>query len=154
MKKVITSCLTLILVSIPLWAQITVSKSLEVTEEMLSAEAVYLRMEDVDTFCDVRVNGNLVGSTSNRFRRWEWDVKPFLHEGENVLEGTFHDAETISEQLNDALDHVVRMNSAGLVPHLNLIRKPIYQGAWDWVLRREASPTSSSAAEGPSRSCG
>ena len=132
MKKVITSCLTLILVSIPLWAQITVSKSLEVTEEMLSAEAVFLRMEDVDTFCDVRVNGNLVGSTSNRFRRWEWDVKPFLRVGENVLEGTFHDAETISEQLNDALDHVVRMNSAGLVPHLNLIRKPIYQGAWDW----------------------
>ena len=111
---------------------IVITKSLEVSESMLSAEAVYLRMEDVDTFCDVSINGHFVGSTSNRFRRWEWDVKPFLHAGENVLEGTFHDAETISEQLNDALDHVVRMNSAGMVPHLNLIRKPIYQGAWDW----------------------
>ena len=111
---------------------IVITQPLEVPESMLSAEAVYLRLEDVDTFCDVRVNGNFVGSTSNRFRRWEWDVKPCLHAGENVLEGTFHDAEAISEQLNDALDHVVRMNSAGLVPHINLIRKPLYQGGWDW----------------------
>ena len=111
---------------------IVITQPLEVSESMLSAEAVYLRLEDVDTFCDVRVNGNFVGSTSNRFRRWEWDVKPFLHAGENVLEGTFHDAEAISEQLYDALEHPVRMGGIGFVPHLNLIRKPIYQGGWDW----------------------
>ncbi|MBR6002960.1 MAG: DUF4982 domain-containing protein, partial [Bacteroidales bacterium] len=111
---------------------IVITQPLEVSEAMLSAEAVYLRLEDVDTFCDVRVNGNFVGSTSNRFRRWEWDVKPFLHAGENVLEGTFHDAETISEQMYDALEHPVRMGGVGFVPHLNLIRKPIYQGGWDW----------------------
>ena len=55
---------------------IVVTKTLEATEEMLSAKAVYLQAEDVDTFCDIRLNGHYVGATTNRFRRWKWDVKP------------------------------------------------------------------------------
>ena len=107
-------------------------KTLEVSGEMLRAKAVYLRAEDVDTFCDIRINGHFVGLTDNRFRRWEWDVKPFLHEGENTLEGIFQDAEAVSEQRNAALAYPVPMSGVGFVPHLNLIRKPIYQGGWDW----------------------
>ena len=113
-------------------AQIVVSRSLEVTGEMMNAEAVYLRAEDVDTFCDISVNGHYVGSTSNYFRRWEWDVKPFLHLGENVLQGVFQDAEAVSEKLNAELAYPVPMSGVGFVPHLNLIRKPQYHGGWDW----------------------
>ncbi len=111
---------------------VVITKTLKATEAMLSAEAVYLRAEDVDTFCDISVNGHYVGSTSNYFRRWEWDVKPFLHEGENVLTGVFQDAEAVCEKLNDGLDYPIPMSGIGFVPHLNLIRKPIYQGGWDW----------------------
>ena len=117
------------------WAQeenTVVTKTLEVSGETLRAEAVYLRAEDVDTFCEVSINGHYVGATSNRFRRWEWDVKPFLNEGENVLTGVFQDAEAISEKLNDELEYPIPMSGIGFVPHLNLIRKPIYQGGWDW----------------------
>ena len=98
----------------------------------MNAEAVYLRAEDVDTFCDISVNGHYVGSTSNYFRRWEWDVKPFLHLGENVLQGVFQDAEAVSEKLNAELAYPIPMSGVGFVPHLNLVRKPIYQGGWDW----------------------
>ena len=133
MKRLASFILALGLWALPAAAQETVvSQSLQVTRPMLEAKAVYLRAEDVDTFCDIRINGHFVGATTNRFRRWEWDVKPFLHEGENVLEGTFHDAEAISEQLNEALDYPIPMSGVGFVPHLNLIRKPIYQGGWDW----------------------
>jgi len=111
---------------------VVITKTLKATDSMLSAEAVYLRAEDVDTFCDVSINGGFVGSTSNRFRRWEWDVKPLLHEGDNVLTGVFHDAEAVSKQLDDALAYPVPMSGIGFVPHLNLIRKPQYQGGWDW----------------------
>ena len=111
---------------------ITIDKTLLVSPEMMEAEAVYLRAEDVDTFCDVSINGQFVGATSNRFRRWEWDVKPFLHVGENVLTGVFQDAEAVSEKLNAELEYPVPMSGVGFVPHLNLIRKPIYQGGWDW----------------------
>ncbi|MBP5636564.1 MAG: glycoside hydrolase family 2 protein, partial [Bacteroidales bacterium] len=99
---------------------------------MLSAEAVYLRAEDVDTFCDISINGHYIGSTSNYFRRWEWDVKEYLHVGENVLQGVFHDAEAVSEKLNAELAYPVPMSGVGFVPHLNLIRKPQYHGGWDW----------------------
>ena len=51
----------------------TVIRTLQVSADDLSSEAVYLRLEDVDTFCDVSVNGHYVGSTANRFRRYEWD---------------------------------------------------------------------------------
>ena len=111
---------------------IVIEKTLTVTGPMLSAEAVYLRAEDVDTFCDISVNGHYVGSATNFFRRWEWDVKPFLHPGENVLQGVFHDAEAVSEKLNAELAYPVPMSGVGLVPHLNLIRKPQYHGGWDW----------------------
>ena len=107
-------------------------RSLEVSGEMLRAKAVYLRAEDVDTFCDIRINGHYVGSTGNYFRRWEWDVKPFLREGANELQGIFHDAEAVSEERNAALAYPVPMSGVGFVPHLNLIRKPQFQGGWDW----------------------
>ncbi len=132
MKKALAVCLLMLVVAAVASAQISVSRSLEVTGEMMEAKAVYLRAEDVDTFCDVSINGHFVGATSNRFRRWEWDVKPFLKEGENVLTGVFQDAEAISEKLNDELAYPIPMSGIGFVPHLNLIRKPIYQGGWDW----------------------
>ena len=118
-----------------IWAEggdVVIEKTLTVTDAMLSAEAVYLRAEDVDTFCDISVNGHYVGSTSNYFRRWEWDVKEYLHVGENVLQGVFHDAEAVSEKVNAELAYPVPMSGVGFVPHLNLIRKPQYHGGWDW----------------------
>jgi beta-galactosidase len=133
MKRLSSIILALSLLVLPAAAQdISLGKTLQVSPEMLEAKAVYLRAEDVDTFCDIRLNGQYVGSTSNRFRRWEWDVKPFLHAGDNALEGVFHDAVAISEKKNAELDHPVPMSGVGFVPHLNLIRKSIYQGGWDW----------------------
>ena len=133
MKRFASIIAALGLSALPGAAQDTViSRTLQVSPEMLQAKAVYLRAEDVDTFCDISVNGSFVGSTGNRFRRWEWDVKEYLHPGDNVLEGVFHDAEAVSEYLNAELDYPVPMSGVGFVPHLNLIRKPIYQGGWDW----------------------
>lgn len=136
MKRLLLSLL-LLAFSLPfLSAQgptdIVITKSIHVSEDMMKAKAVYLRAEDVDTFCDISINGHFVGSTGNRFRRWEWNVKGLIRPGDNVLVGTFHNAEIISEKLNETLDHPVPMSSIGFVPHLNLIRKPIYQGGWDW----------------------
>ncbi|MBO4435150.1 MAG: DUF4982 domain-containing protein, partial [Bacteroidales bacterium] len=132
MKKALAICLSVLVGAGVASAQISVSRSLEVTGEMMEAKAVFLRAEDVDTFCDLSINGHFVGATSNRFRRWEWDVKPYLHEGGNVLTGVFQDAEALSEKLNAELEYPVPMSGIGFVPHLNLIRKPIYQGGWDW----------------------
>ncbi len=108
------------------------SRSFMVSEEMMACEAVYLRLEDVDTFCDISVNGHKVGSTTNRFRRWEWDVKPYLKAGENVIEGLFYSAENESRRLSAAYGYEMPMSEVGLVPTINVIRKPACHGGWDW----------------------
>ena len=134
MKRLLYTAFVLFLCPLFAWAEggdVVITRTLNATEEMLSAKAVYLRAEDVDTFCDIRLNGHYVGATTNFFRRWEWDVKPYLV-GENVLEGTFHDAEAVSEKKNAQLAYPVPMSGVGFVPHLNLIRKPGYHGGWDW----------------------
>ncbi|MCR5547592.1 MAG: hypothetical protein K6F25_02425 [Bacteroidales bacterium] len=109
-----------------------ISRTFALDAAFLQHEAVWLRLEDVDTFCDVRINGHEVGSTSNRFRRWEWDVKPYLKAGENIIEGRFKSAEKISEAFAEAYGYPMPMSEVGLVPSINTIRKPACHGGWDW----------------------
>ena len=103
--------------------------------DFLSRRSIKLRAEDVDTFCDVSINGHKLEPCTNRFRRWEWEVKPFLKEGENVIEGYFHSAEIESEKRAAALQRPIPLiRDIGKVPHINLIRKPACHGGWDWGL--------------------
>ena len=69
-----------------------------VPASMLKAKSVVLRLEDVDTFCTIELNGEEVGKTDNRFRRWEFDVKKFLKPGDNRIVGLFKSAENESNE--------------------------------------------------------
>ena len=103
--------------------------------DFLSHLSIVLRAEDVDTFCDVSINGHKLKPCTNRFRRWEWEVKSYLKEGENLIEGYFHSAEVESERRAVALDRPIPLiENIGKVPHINLIRKPACHGGWDWGL--------------------
>ena len=109
-----------------------ISRTFVLSAEDLAHKAVYLRAEDVDTFCDISINGHKIGSTSNRFRRWEWDVKPYLKAGENTIEGYFRSAEKASEACAAGYGYPMPMSEVGLVPDINTIRKPACHGGWDW----------------------
>lgn len=111
------------------WA---ISRTFTVDETFLRHAAIYLRAEDVDTFCDISINGHKVGSTTNRFRRWEWDVKPYLKAGENVIEGYFRSAEKECERVAAGYGYPMPMSEVGLVPDINTVRKPACHGGWDW----------------------
>lgn len=103
--------------------------------DFLSHLSIVLRAEDVDTFCDISINGHKLEPCTNRFRRWEWEVKPYLKEGENLIEGYFHSAEVESERRAVAQDRPIPLiENIGKVPHINLIRKPACHGGWDWGL--------------------
>ena len=108
------------------------SRTFVVDAAFLAHAAIYLRAEDVDTFCDISINGHKVGSTTNRFRRWEWDVKPYLKAGENVIEGWCHSAWNECEKVAAGYDYPMPMSEVGLVPDINTIRKPTCHGGWDW----------------------
>lgn len=102
------------------------------SDALLAKRSVCLRLEHVDTFCEIRINGTKVGETGNRFRRYDFEVKPFLRRGQNTITALFRSAEKITEERGAALPFPIPMVDNGRVPHINLIRKPACHGGWDW----------------------
>ena len=107
-------------------------RSFDVSASLLSKRSVCLRLEHVDTFCEISINGRKVGETGNRFRRYDFEVKPFLKPGTNRIAALFRSAEVVSEERADALPFPLPMVDNGLVKHINLLRKPACHGGWDW----------------------
>ena len=96
-----------------------------------AAKAVTLRLEDVDCFAIVKVNGHEVGKTSNRFQRYDFDVKPFLKAGENRIEALFESTERISYAESNKYDRAFNICNA-TVRQINLVRTVQCHGGWDW----------------------
>lgn len=110
----------------------TLARTFTADAALLAAKSVVLRLEDVDTFATICVNGTPVGRTTNRFRRWEFDVKPLLRVGANTVTGVFRPAWTVSEEEAARAPRPVPCNKNGDVPTINYIRKPQCHGGWDW----------------------
>ena len=112
----------------------TIARTFTADASLLGEKSVILRLEDVDTFCTLYLNGHRLGETDNRFRRWEFDVKPYLKDGENTLKGVFADAEKRVSDLRTSSPVVWQdtrwMN--GRVPGMCHIRKPQCHSGWDW----------------------
>ncbi|MDO5319151.1 MAG: glycoside hydrolase family 2 protein, partial [bacterium] len=111
-----------------------VERSFMVPSSMLKAKSVVLRLEDVDTFCTIELNGEEVGKTDNRFRRWEFDVKKFLKPGDNRIVGIFKSAENESNERAKGYDHKFQISNVPWAKAIELIRKPQCHGGWDWGL--------------------
>ena len=96
-----------------------------------AAKAVTLRLEDVDCFSTVKINGQEVGRTSNRFQRYDFDVKPFLKSGENRIEALFESTERLSYAESNKYDRAYNIANA-TVRQINLVRTVQCHGGWDW----------------------
>ncbi len=99
---------------------------------VLSAEDLaYSRLDfvgdGIDTICDIRINGTLIGHTDNLNRVWRFHVKPFVQPGENVIELSIHDpyAYMLAKQHGDA--HLDRPGKEKA-----FIRKAPCHFGWDW----------------------
>ena len=67
----------------------SIARRFDVTDELLAKKEIVLRLEDCDTFATIKVNGQGVGETTDRFQRYTFDVKPYLVKGSNHIEGLF-----------------------------------------------------------------
>ncbi len=109
-----------------------VEREFDAPPSLLARRAVCLRLEQVDTFCVISLNGQPVGETGNHFRRYDFDVKAALKPGRNTLTARFLSAERISAERGAALPFPLPIVDNGLVKHINLVRKPACHGGWDW----------------------
>ena len=113
----------------------TISREFDVPEEFLANDSIVLRLEDCDTFCTLKVNDEVVGVTSNRFMRYDFDVKRLIKPGRNTISGFFKSPEAVAmelaKQYTDIPYHVANVKG-NLSTGMPLIRKPSCHGGWDW----------------------
>lgn len=115
----------------------TYSREFDVPADFLGNDSIILRLEDCDTFCTVAVNGEVAGVTSNRFTRYDFDVKPYLKAGRNKISGFFKSPEVVAEELKKLYPDIpygVANVKANLAEGMPLVRKPACHGGWDWGL--------------------
>ena len=101
----------------------------EAEETMLQSRKVLLRCEGLDTLAHVSLNGQPVGYADNMHITWEWDVKPLLLPGENVLEIRF------DSPIRYALSEYEKRPgwcSTDAIPGFQHIRKAHCMFGWDW----------------------
>ena len=115
----------------------TVSRTFEVDDALLARKAIVLRLDNVDTFATIRLNGHELGRTDNRVRRWTFDVKPFLKKGTNEIRGEFASVERLLPGLRQQYpgrDFPMSCGDTRWIPSLALVRKPACHCGWDWGL--------------------
>ncbi|HFE63726.1 MAG TPA: glycoside hydrolase family 2 protein, partial [Caldithrix sp.] len=89
---------------------------------------ILLVFEGLDTFTEIRLNGEQLGTTENMFQRYEFPVQKILKHKENVLEVVFHFASRRCRELEEQFGKLpVALSSARVYA-----RKAQYSFGWDW----------------------
>lgn len=109
-----------------------ISRRFHVGEDVLKKKIIVLRLEDVDCFCEIRVNGRTVGRTTDRFQRYEFNLKDVLVKGENTIEGLFTAPETEADRRRKKIGRPYPMSNVIWSKNQALIRKPACHAGWDW----------------------
>jgi beta-mannosidase len=115
--------------------------ALKADTALLQHDRIVLDFKGLDTYADIRINGELVDSTDNMFREYRFDVKPFLKEGDNTLEITFRSPINEGLKKYDAYPYVVPVSGNDLAEIGEVeggkrvsvfTRKAGYHFGWDW----------------------
>jgi len=67
----------------------TYTRSFTVSGALMRHRHLVLHCDGLDTLAHVTVNGKKLADTDNMFRTWEFDVRPLLHTGTNIINNTW-----------------------------------------------------------------
>ena len=95
-------------------------------KDLLEKENVELEFEGIDTYAEVKLNGEKLFFADNQFRVWKHEVKDLLKKKDNLLE--VHFLRYDSTQLALYEQHQPRLPEKYAVS-----RKAPYQHGWDWA---------------------
>jgi beta-mannosidase len=92
-----------------------------------------LVVEGLDTVAEIRLNGVLVLSAANAFRRWRVDVSEALKTGHNEIEILFRSPVREAAARQEAMPFYIPYQKVnGPIPFANMLRKPQCDFGWDW----------------------
>ncbi len=105
----------------------------EVAKDLLANEHIELEFLGLDTYAEVKINGEKLLDSENMFLAYTADVKPFLKEGTNTLEVLFHSPIKKAMPLHKASKYTYPADNDQSEEHLSVFtRKAPYHYGWDW----------------------
>ncbi len=107
-------------------------REFEISGELLQHRSVYLNIDALDTFGEIRINGCVACQSDNMFKRIRVEVRDLLQVETNTIEIIIQPPgrEALAESVRQPFPlYVGGMNK---IPHMNLIRKVQCHAGWDW----------------------
>lgn len=98
----------------------------KLSSKEMENQNIELVFNGLDTFSEIYLNGKLVQSTDNMFRKWTIPVKTYLKAGNNLLQIKFKSAVTVGKELAKKVSFTTPESPRSYV------RKAQYQFGWDW----------------------
>ncbi|MFY1045575.1 beta-mannosidase [Chryseobacterium sp. GP-SGM7] len=98
----------------------------KISSKELKNQNIDLIFDGLDTFSEIYLNGKLLQSTDNMFRKWTISVKKNLKIGENILQIKFKSSVNIGKDLAKKIPFTTPESPRSFV------RKAQYQFGWDW----------------------
>src|SRR5512138_367326 len=96
--------------------------------DLTAEENIALVCDGLDTIADIYLNGKYLGHAENMFRRWEWNVKDSLRQGENELRILFGSP----VRFITAKQAQLPLQGGGDIPGGPHLRKAPCHWGWDW----------------------
>jgi len=108
-------------------------RTFAVGPDILAEREVRLVCEGIDTVSTIEVNGTELGRTENMFRRYVFDLKPFLREGENRIAVRIRPPMEYAAERAAAYPYSVPYaKNSKEDDHHNFVRKSGTHFGWDW----------------------
>ncbi len=105
----------------------TYQTTFDVPDEIWSSDEILLGLEGVDTFAEIYLNGEHIGTTDNMFFKYEYDIKDLVKSEGNLLEVQMLSTKRKMDEI-DTGDYFGIFN----VPRV-LVRKAQCHFGWDWA---------------------
>ncbi|HEX8918463.1 MAG TPA: glycoside hydrolase family 2 protein, partial [Chloroflexota bacterium] len=95
---------------------------------------LYLRFLGLDTVAEICLNGRRLATTDNMFIPHEFDIRPFIRQGENSLAVTFRSARRVGRERLEAWSarHPALRVHHSMWDARSFVRKAQYMFGWDW----------------------
>lgn len=103
------------------------TKYFDINANVFSRKKILLVFDGLDTYCDIKLNGVLLGQAFDAFNTWKYDVTRLLKPYNNLLTITFANDLAIADSL--AKNYHLQLPETSR----QFIRKPAYQFGWDFV---------------------
>ncbi|WP_371805416.1 glycosyl hydrolase 2 galactose-binding domain-containing protein [Candidatus Lokiarchaeum ossiferum] len=106
-------------------------KKFFISNEILLFEQIELIFHGLDTITTIYLNDKEVSSTKNMFRKYEFDIKNYIHEGLNELKVQFHSpTKYVAKKIEK--EHIKLNTGYAGIPGVPYLRKSQYSFGWDW----------------------